>query len=213
VLRYEQRPDRTTTVEPDVARRFPAISDDGRTIAILDERQIVEDEGGPRLHLALLDVRTHNLNVFTLWAASKRAIRRREAQRVLDKARWQSLIPGEIGRDDCGLRGAVVPAVPSLCFNAAEFEFVDMSQGIELLQRTRSGEAKVLVVPEGLPGTMGEAAVQTGDVGLSCGLYDKLEAGWGSQDGRIFLFKLGASLGGRCGRAPTPVEYCSWVSP
>ncbi len=210
-LRFEQRPDGTTTVEPDVARRFPAISDDGRTIAILDERDSIDV--GASLHLAILDVRTHKLALFTLWAASARAIRRREAQRALDKARWQSLIPGEIGSDDCGLRGAVVPALPALRFNAAEFQFVGMSQEVELLRRTRSGEAKVTVAPHGLPGTLGQAAVPTGDVGASCGLWDHLDAGWVSQDSRIYLFKLGASLGGRCGPAPTPVEYCSWVSP
>jgi hypothetical protein len=213
VLRLEQRPGGTTTVEPDVARRFPAISEDGRTIAILDERANIEEEGGPSLHLAILDLRTHKLAVFRLWARSARAIRRREAQQALDEARWQSLIPGEIGGEDCGLRDAVAPALPALRFSAVEFQFVGMDQGVELLRRTCSGEAKVVVVPAGLPGMMGEAAVPTGDVGLSCGRYDTLEAGWVSQDGRIYLFKLGAILGGRCGRAPTPVEYCSWASP
>ena len=60
---------------------------------------------------------------------------------------------------------------------------------------------------------MGAAAVPTGDVGLTCGLWEHLDAGWVSQDGGIYLFKLGGILGGRCGMAPTPVEYCSLVSP
>jgi hypothetical protein len=212
-LRLEQRPDGTTTVDPEVARRFPAASDDGRTIAVLDERENVEE--GPSLHLVLLDVRTHRQAVFTLWASSARAIRRQEAQRALDKARWQSLIPGAMGGEDCGLRDAAVREPPALRFAEVQFEFVAMGNGEELLRRTRSGEAKVVPVPHraGLPGKMGQAAVPTGDVGLMCGLWDHLDAGWVSQDGRIYLFKIGGILGGRCGPASTPVEYCFWVSP
>ena len=208
-LRFEQRPDGTTRVEPEVARRFPAISDDGRTSP---PRRAGERRGRSQPAPRHPRRRTTNRPCSRSGQAA-RAVRRREAQRALDKARWQSLIPGEIGGDDCGLRGAVAPALPALRFDAVEFQFVGMGNGVELLRRTRSGEAKVVVVPHGLPGKMGEAAVPTGDVGSMCGLWDHLAAGWVSQDGKIYLFKLGAMLGGRCGPAPTPVGYGSWVSP
>lgn len=208
-LRFEQRPDGTTGVVPEVARRFPVISHDGRTMAILDERENVEE--GASLHLAILDVRREKLSSFTLWARSKRPARRAEAQLLLDKARWQSMVPSE--DETCRPRAASASKEPTVRFEGVEFELLGLNRQMDLLRRTSAGETKVEVVAHALPGKMGEAAVPTNDVGLSCGMWDHLAAGWVSQDGKVYLFKLGAHLGARCGPAPTPVDYSSWVSP
>ena len=132
----------------------------------------------------------------------------------------QPLTAGMVSTDLEKVRGSkrtlIAPLLPpavSADGEAAELELVGIDRDVELLQRTRSGETKVTVAPHGLPGKLGSAAVPTGDVGLSCGRWDHLAAGWVSQDGKTYLFKLGATLGGRCDTAPTPVEYCSWVSP
>lgn len=209
-LRFEQSADAATTVEPEVARRFPVISDDGRTIATLDQRWTIEEEES--LHLVLLDVRTSKPTVFTLWRKSGLPTRRPQAQRALDRARWQSLIPGVIGGQDCGL--SRVAADPhALRFNGVEFQFGGDGAKVELLRRTRAGDSKVPLVVQGRPGRMGQAAVPTQDVGLPCGVWDRLEAAWVSHEGSIYLFKLGGTIGARCGTPPTPVEYSSWVSP
>ncbi|RYE92666.1 MAG: hypothetical protein EOO75_06145 [Myxococcales bacterium] len=99
-------------------------------------------------------------------------------------------------------------------FEGEEFAFVENDSAfrkVELVRRTPSGETRVAPVVRGLPGKMGAAAVPTGDVGASCGWWDSLRAGWVSRDGKAYLFRLGASLGGRCGTPPTPTEYGSWV--
>lgn len=207
-LRFEQRPEGTTGVSREIARRFPVIGEEGRTIAILDERQTIEE--GSSLHLVLLDIRTNKNTVFTLWAESPRANRRQEAQRILSSSRWQSLVPGET------LRGEDSPTSSAVRFEAEEFQFVESATPftrVELLRRTRSGERKLALVPQGLPGKLGPAAVPTKDVGATCGWWDGLQAGWVSQGGKVHLFMLRAILGGRCGTSPTPVEYGSWVSP
>jgi hypothetical protein len=76
-LPYVVDADGRTTVEPEVAARFPAIREDGRKIAIIDERSSIDH--GRSSHLALLDVATKEQTVLTLWRSSSRASQRTQA--------------------------------------------------------------------------------------------------------------------------------------
>lgn len=186
--------------------KLPAISKDGRTLAILDKR--LTDEG-TTLFLLLQDVRTNKRTVFVLWTDTTRKVRLKEAQAVLDKTTWQTLIPGKIGEDPCA-SGTNKVDPKALRFKTTEFRFGAENYAVKLTQRTGSTEKTFDLKVRNLPGIMGEAAVPTNDVGGNCGAWAFLVNGWVSQDNKVYLFELGAFLGGRCGTAHTPMEHFVW---
>lgn len=195
-------------VEPEVAQRFPAMSENGQTIAIIDTRSTWEENTS--VHLVLLDVKTNKLTPFILWTQSERPLRRKEAQAALDKTRWQTLIRGEREGIDCP-RGAPLER-RAVRFDSAEFQFTGDGFKAEVLRRVGSVEKKLPLAMRTLPGRMGEAAVPTRDVGGACGAWAFLSDGWVTQDKKVYLFELGAFLGGRCSTPVLPVEYCALKS-
>ena len=205
-LVLESRPGEPPGIAPALRRRFPALSEDGRRLAVLDER---ESDSGASLHLVVLDARSDTPHVFTVWTASRGEDRSRlsKAQSTLDSTRWQSLVPGDSGPSD--RRPDVVP------FADADFLVVEglHTETVKLIRRTRLGESPVQLRSHGLPGRMGQAAVKTNDVGAGCGAWDYLDEAWVSQDGRTYLFRLGGTIGGRCGTSPVPLEYHAWRMP
>jgi hypothetical protein len=101
----------------------------------------------------------------------------------------------------------------ALHFHSVDFSFAGDGQGVAIVRRTRAEQTTVALATLPHPGTLGAAAVPTGDVGSPCGAWDQLAAGWASSDERVFVFKLGAKLLARCGPAPVPVEYRIWIAP
>jgi hypothetical protein len=193
----------------EVWAKLPAISKDGRTLAILDKR---ETEEGKSLFLVLQDVRTNKRTPFVLWTDVKgRKARLKEAQAALDKTTWQALIPGKIGEDPCASDPTKVDP-KALRFKTTDFQFGGDGFTVELTQRTGSIEKKFDLKVTNLPGHMGEAAVPTHEAGGSCGAWAFLRDGWVSQDNKLYLFELGAFLGGRCGTALTPRESFVWIA-
>lgn len=193
----------------EVRGKLPAISKDGRTVAILNNR-ITWD--GKFLFLVLQDVRTGNRTPFMLWTDDKAGkVRLEEAQTALDKTTWQALVPGKIGEDPCASDPTKVDP-KALRFKTTEFQFGGDGFKVELMQRTGSTEKKFDLKVRNLPGIMGEGALPNLESGGGCGAWAFLQDGWVSQDNKIYLFELGAFLGGRCGPPITPLEHFVWVA-
>lgn len=193
----------------EVWAKLPAISKDGRTLAILDKRYTEE---GNSLFLVLQDVRTNKRTPFVLWTdVQNRKARFKEAQAALDKTTWQALIRGKIGEDPCAPDPTKIDS-KALRFKTTEFQFGGDGFKVELTQRTGSTDKKFHLKVGNLPGHMGEAAVPTHEAGGSCGAWAFFRDGWVSQDNKLYLFELGAFLGGRCGPALTPREHVVWIA-
>ena len=211
-LRYEKNPKGELEVAAEVWQLFPALSKDGRTVAIIDSRSNIDV--GDRLYFVTIDIQTNKQSVLTLWSSEKHKSQQKEAQKVLDKTSWQTMVPGETVGEACR---AKEPEVEKYTVRFAAADFFYVGEGIEwVLQRrsrTEKGrESRLEFKIRGLPGLMGQSAVPTNDYGGSCGGWALLDEGWVSQDGKVYLFKFGAFLGGRCDQWPAPVEYQTWIS-